>query len=94
LSRTVGDAAQKLEQARGSDDAWSLGRVVIEGEAIRRPTIRQVFEANLGNAFHAITFKTEDLGGGVRCTTVLPYGYRECSKSRSGIPKALDGPWR
>lgn len=94
FSIAIAGVGKDLERLRSSDDGWSLDRIVIEGARTRPPTIQQIFTNNLGLAPQAVSFKTVDVGGGIRCTTVVPYNYRVCSKPIDISPKALDGPWR
>jgi hypothetical protein len=83
----------KLQQRRLNLNDWTLDRILVEGERVRRPGIPEVLAKNLG-APGSVRFETVDVGDGGRCTLALPYGYEECTRPIDRVGKVIDGPWK
>jgi hypothetical protein len=87
-----GKQAERPDTALGvamDEERWTFGigldEIVVTGMRIRRETIAQVFERNLGTGERASVMQTRNRGNGVMCTG----GY--CSRSADERPDPI-GP--
>jgi hypothetical protein len=65
--------------------------IVVYGERIREPAIKEVFERTFGSPLGYAAMTTRNARGGARCTTIVRSGAIQCSNGGGGLP-ALENP--
>jgi hypothetical protein len=65
--------------------------IVVYGERIREPAIKEVFERTFGSPLGYAAMTTRKARGGALCTTIVRSGAIQCSNGGGGLP-ALDNP--
>lgn len=87
------------ETDKAAPDEWQMvqfagpdsDEIVVNGQRIRNPGVREVFERTFGSPLGSAGMRTRVGAAGARCTTVAASGATLCSNGGNSLP-ALDNP--